>query len=128
METSTTKIDNIIDQLVNHNYTSILKNLKKLLSKDPNQPPLNMLLIQMLRGYSFFNLKKFKKAEESIFQSFKYADHVTLEFFSNYHFLFTIILTITQNDSFLDQFLDQVHELPNKVFYKKILLYTKTYC
>jgi hypothetical protein len=119
MESATTKIDNIIDQLMNHNYSAILKNIKKLLSKNPNQSPTNFLLIDMLRALSFYNLRKFKKAEDSIKNALKYAEYVTLDFFSKYHFLFGIVLTQTLNEESYDKFMDLVVELDDKVSIKE---------
>ena len=115
MEDSTTKIDNIIDQLMNQNYAGILKNLKKLLSKDANQSPRNMFLIDMISSLCNYHLGKYKKSEEKIESAMKNLAAVDLNFWSRYQFLLTIILGTTQNEQINNLCLDKLQESGEKV-------------
>ena len=107
MEDASTKIDNIIDQVLNENYQGIIKSIKKILSKEPNQAPRNRFLINMLKSYAFYNLKKYKPSEEALQTAFKNFSAVNLGFLCRYQFLIELVLLSTHNKSIYQQILDQ---------------------
>jgi hypothetical protein len=115
MESSTTKIDNIIDQLSNENYSGILKMIKKHLTKDPNQSPQNMFIIYIVQAYCQYNLHKYKQSENNIQMALKYFVDDNLNFYNQYMFLISIVLTVSDNDQLYLRLLDQLHETPQKV-------------
>ena len=115
MEDSSTKIDNIIDLVTNNNYSGIIKSIKKLLSKEPNQSPRNLFVINLLKMFAFYNLKQYKSSEEALQNSLKNFSGVNLSFFSRYQFLIYLILSTTYNEPIYQQILDIYHESTDKV-------------
>ena len=116
-----TKVENIVDELSQSKYTTVLRNAKKIAKKSGNLKPKDLLLVDLCCAISHINLKnflEFKICFRKVIQAF---DIVDINLYLRIHFLLNRVLKAYGGNVLIVEALDQVVK-QSKVgpFFKKL--------